>query len=435
MTGAAATGWRPELLITAPSVAPGPDELAEIRLATIGIGWGSAAVTVDPATAAAAHDAGWIVIRDPEGAAVAALRTEPTDAIGRLTGTAVDVDGGDPGPFGMLRRRPTEIDMPGCIAVIGHNPPDGAAMTAITTSTSAVLFVVLDGPRRHPGPHLPDSVRAARELATSLRGIGRSAEVIVLPAPEYGDARDAQLRESIGVAYRADTVRPSHTADRRALLDALDRPDSPTAGNLHTSDVLADLPAPSRAAWRRFRPPRSRRGLALMFTGLSGSGKSTIARALVQALTEDGTRRVTLLDGDVVRNLLSAGLGFSRADRDLNILRIGFVAAEIVRHGGIAVCAPIAPFAETRRKVRDMVTAQGDFILVHVATPLEVCERRDRKGLYARARSGEIPEFTGISSPYEEPDDADLVIDTSSISTTDAVNKVHDVLRRGGWTP
>ena len=146
---------------------------------------------------------------------------------------------------------------------------------------------------------------------------------------------------------------------------------------------------------RRARPPRAERGFVLFLTGLSGSGKSTIARDLRDALAERGDRRVSLLDGDLVRQLLSAGLTFSRADRDLNIARIGYVAAEIARHGGIAICAPIAPFAAARARVRQMVSGVGDFLLIHVATPVEVCEPRDRKGLYAKARAGLIRQFTG----------------------------------------
>ncbi|MFD0470107.1 adenylyl-sulfate kinase [Nonomuraea thailandensis] len=180
--------------------------------------------------------------------------------------------------------------------------------------------------------------------------------------------------------------------------------------------------------------PPHRRGLVVFFTGLSGSGKSTIARGLRDALLELGSRTVTYLDGDVVRHLLSKGLTFSKQDRDLNIRRIGFVAAEAARHGGLAVCAPIAPYAATREEVREMVESVGaDFLLVHVATPLEECERRDRKGLYAKARAGLIPEFTGVSDPYEEPDDADLVIDTTHISIEAAVSRVLDTLKSGGW--
>ncbi len=172
----------------------------------------------------------------------------------------------------------------------------------------------------------------------------------------------------------------------------------------------------------------------LFFTGLSGSGKSTLARALMDRLLEQGGRTVTSLDGDVVRRHLSAGLTFSKADRETNIRRIGWVAAEISRHGGVAVCSPIAPFDETREQVREMVEdAGGAFFLVHVATPLEECERRDRKGLYAKARRGEIPEFTGISSPYEEPDDAAVRVDTTGRTIDDALDDVLTGLREAGY--
>ncbi len=171
----------------------------------------------------------------------------------------------------------------------------------------------------------------------------------------------------------------------------------------------------------------------LFLTGLSGSGKSTIARDLADVLAERSDRQVSLLDGDLVRHLLSAGLTFSRADRDLNIARIGFVAAEIARHGGIAICAPIAPFATARAQVRRMVSEAGDFFLIYVATPVEVCEARDRKGLYAKARAGIISQFTGVSDPYEEPGDADLVIDTSAMGRQEAVQAVLKLLTSGGW--
>jgi sulfate adenylyltransferase len=142
---------------------------------------------------------------------------------------------------------------------------------------------------------------------------------------------------------------------------------------------------------------------------------------------------VSLLDGDLVRQLLSAGTAFSRADRDLNIARIGFVAAEVARHGGIAICAPIAPYAAARARVRQMVSEVGDFFLIYVATPIEVCEQRDRKGLYAKARAGLIDQFTGVSDPYEEPADAELIIDTSKVSRTEAVQAVLSILTTGGW--
>jgi sulfate adenylyltransferase len=187
------------------------------------------------------------------------------------------------------------------------------------------------------------------------------------------------------------------------------------------------------SALRRWRPPRATRGLVVLFTGLSGSGKSTLARGLTTALRARG-RTVSLLDGDRVRRLLSAGLGFDHAARDLNVRRIGFVAAEVARHGGIAVCAPIAPYAESRAAVRAMAREVGDFVLVHVGTPLEECERRDVKGLYARARAGQIEHFTGVSDPYEAPTDADITLDTTQLTEQEGVARVVGFLDEGGWS-
>ncbi|MEM9392842.1 MAG: bifunctional sulfate adenylyltransferase/adenylylsulfate kinase [Pseudomonadota bacterium] len=159
-------------------------------------------------------------------------------------------------------------------------------------------------------------------------------------------------------------------------------------------------------------PPRAQQGFTVFFTGLSGSGKSTVANALLTKLMEMGDRPVTLLDGDVVRKHLSSELGFSKEHRDINIRRIGYVASEITKNGGIAICAPIAPYAATRRSVREMIEGFGAFVEVHVATSLEECERRDRKGLYKLAREGKIKEFTGISDPYEAPEAPELLLDT-----------------------
>ena len=175
---------------------------------------------------------------------------------------------------------------------------------------------------------------------------------------------------------------------------------------------------------RRTSPARSKQGFTVFFTGLSGSGKSTIANALMVKLMEMGGRPVTLLDGDVVRKHLSSELGFSKEHRDLNIKRIGYVASEITKNGGIAICAPIAPYTATRRAVREMVEAFGAFIEVHVATSLEECERRDRKGLYKLARDGKIKEFTGISDPYEAPTKAELVVDTENVDVDHCAHQV-----------
>lgn len=184
---------------------------------------------------------------------------------------------------------------------------------------------------------------------------------------------------------------------------------------------------------RRSHPVRGRQGVTVFFTGLSGAGKSTMARVLLSKLLEIGDRTVTLLDGDIVRKHLSSELGFSRVHRDLNIQRIGFVASEITKHGGIAICAPIAPYRETRRKVRAMVEAHGGFVEVHAATSLEICESRDRKGLYAKARAGLIKEFTGISDPYEAPEHAELVIDTCDCTPLEAAQMIITRLEAEGF--
>jgi sulfate adenylyltransferase len=184
---------------------------------------------------------------------------------------------------------------------------------------------------------------------------------------------------------------------------------------------------------RQSGPPRHRQGFTVFFTGLSGAGKSTIANALLEKFLEMGGRPVTLLDGDIVRRHLSSELGFSKEHRDINIRRIGFVASEITKNGGIAICAPIAPYDSVRKEVRAMIEPLGGMILVHVATPLEVCEARDRKGLYAKARAGIIKEFTGISDPYEEPADADVFIDTTDVTPGEAVQQIILHLERDGY--
>jgi len=184
---------------------------------------------------------------------------------------------------------------------------------------------------------------------------------------------------------------------------------------------------------RKSSPPRHRQGFTVFFTGLSGSGKSTIANVLLVKLLEMGGRPVTLLDGDLVRKHLSSELGFSKEHRDINIRRIGFVASEITKNGGIALCAPIAPYDKTRKDVRAMVERVGGFELVHIATPVETCETRDRKGLYAKARAGILKEFTGISDPYEAPADAEVVIDTTDTTPEEAAQQILLHLEKEGY--
>jgi len=255
-----------------------------------------------------------------------------------------------------------------------------------------------NGPLELPG--VPIGVISAGEWAYDPRSEVWRPRALIEPGAEQGELTDSELG---------------------ALLDS-------------GAEIPAWFTPPSVAReLRRARPPRAERGLAVFFTGLSGSGKSTIARGLAEALIERGDRTVSLLDGDQVRHLLSAGLTFSRADRDLNIARIGYVAAEVARHGGIAICAPIAPYAQARATARELVTEVGDFLLIYISTPVDVCAARDRKGLYAKARAGLIQGFTGVSDPYEEPRDADLVLDTSAMTRQQAVDAVLKLLVTGGW--
>ncbi len=203
----------------------------------------------------------------------------------------------------------------------------------------------------------------------------------------------------------------SGTELRRRLREGLDIPEW-----FSFPEVVTQL--------RKTSPARDKQGFTVFFTGLSGSGKSTIANALMVKLMEMGGRPVTLLDGDVVRKHLSSELGFSKEHRDINIKRIGYVASEITKNGGIAICAPIAPYTATRRAVREMIESYGAFIEVHVATSVEECEKRDRKGLYKLAREGKIKEFTGISDPYEIPSKAELVLQTEGLEVDHCAHQV-----------
>ncbi|MER7502070.1 adenylyl-sulfate kinase [Nonomuraea pusilla] len=337
-----------------------------------------------------------VTLLDPEGTPLAVLTVAAQEPDGLTSGPVRGLGAPEHGPFARLRRTPAEVaeQLGGrpALAVTMRGPLDDLSEVAATAKELDAAILLLPLAYGEEGPAV---VRAALRAAEQLPA---GTLVVSVPlAPREEPEIDLELREHVAANYGA----AEHLAGPEPV---------------------------------RIPGPPHRRGLVVFFTGLSGSGKSTIARGLRDALLELGTRAVTHLDGDVVRRLLSQGLTFSRADRDLNIRRIGFVAAEVARHGGLAVCAPIAPYATTRQEVREMVeSVGGDFLLVHVATPLEECERRDRKGLYAKARAGLIPEFTGVSDPYEEPDDADLVIDTTHISIEAAVARVLGALRSGGW--
>ncbi|HEX5513494.1 MAG TPA: bifunctional sulfate adenylyltransferase/adenylylsulfate kinase [Gammaproteobacteria bacterium] len=236
-------------------------------------------------------------------------------------------------------------------------------------------------------------------------------EVVPFEMMVYVANKDTYLPES-EVEEGDQVLNISGTEFRRRMREGADIPEW-----FGYREVVEEL--------RKTFPPRNKQGFTVFFTGLSGSGKSTIANALMIKLMEIGGRQVTVLDGDLVRKNLSSELGFSKEHRDLNILRIGYVASEITKNGGVAICCPIAPYSETRRKVREMIEeVGGGFIEVHVATPLEECERRDRKGLYAKARQGLIKNFTGIDDPYEEPETPELRIDTTDCSVDEAAQRV-----------
>ncbi|NPC97286.1 adenylyl-sulfate kinase [Nocardioides sp. zg-DK7169] len=355
-------------------------------------------LTLSPEVDEAATAAGGVELVDPEGLPLARV-TVPGGQVEALTHAQF-------GPFRRLYLDPATVRA----SYAGRTfvPVTDALTRAQLETLRAAGPVVLLALVGHGTPLLsPVALLRATLRAADLLD---DAAVVAVPLASRGDAT---LDHELGLQVVANYA----GADRV----------------LGLSDDNGELPASVAEVVDFDQPPTERQGLVLFFTGLSGSGKSTLARALMDRLLEQGTRTVTSLDGDVVRRNLSAGLTFSKADRETNIRRIGWVAAEISRHGGVAVCSPIAPFDETRQQVRAMVDeAGGAFFLVHVATPLEECERRDRKGLYAKARRGEIPEFTGISSPYEVPDDADVVVDTTGRTIDAALDDVLTALRASG---
>jgi sulfate adenylyltransferase len=277
--------------------------------------------------------------------------------------------------------------------------------------------------RDHAGPGLDSRGRpfyaplAAQELAARYADeIGVTIlpfeELVYLPDEERYVAASAVPPGARTLTLSGTQVREEYLAQGRALPAWFTRPE--------TAAILAES-----------FPPRHRQGCCVWFTGLSGAGKSTIAEALVALLLERG-RQSTLLDGDVVRTHLSQGLGFSRADRDANVRRIGFVAAEVARHGGVAVCAAVSPYRATRNEVRHMVGAER-FVEVFVDTPLAVCEQRDLKGLYARARRGELPGFTGIDDPYEPPVNPELRLLTEEVSAERCARQIVALLEERGY--
>lgn len=376
-----------------------------------------------------------IALRDDEGATIASLAVTETWAEGDtrlIAGDVRPVEGITHSDFRAHRLTPDDVRKlaadRGWSRLLAYQPTHFVTQEQI--EALLVQARALDAPLLlqplHGAHHVGDPEWYARARSAVLvagvleEDLGSDAFVLVLtPNPDDNDAA-ARIARNYGATHLAVDGNPP--ADVAGL----------TVVTLPTPR-MATLPPAVAAELAALRPPPDRAGLTLFFTGYSGSGKSTVAKAVAARLLEIGPRRVTLLDGDVVRRNLSSELTFSREHRDVNIRRIGYVAAEVTRHGGVAICAPIAPYDATRKAVREMVQAYGGFVLVFVATPLEVCEARDRKGLYARARAGDLPEFTGISDPYEVPEDAELILDTTHGTADDAAEDVLAYLRDKGW--
>ncbi|MGO1410594.1 MAG: adenylyl-sulfate kinase [Microbacterium sp.] len=328
-----------------------------------------------------------VMLHDAEGTDVAELRADDVDVV-------------PPHPAG--------------VAQIGTGTaPDLPGETLVSGAVSA---------RRPLGHRDRTELRAAAGFARVRRAVLVTGAV---PEPEdagWDGAGPVIVLDRGDSSALAVAVARVEDAGRRAVV--MPSPSDPAS----VRDVAEQLIADRVDVWETAIPASP--GCAILLTGLSGSGKSTISKLLVERLAETDERTTTLLDGDEVRLILSKGLGFSREDRMLNVQRIGWVASLVARHGGIAVCAPIAPYEAMRREMRERVEQHGRFLLVHVSTPVSVCAERDRKGLYAEAAAGEIAEFTGISDPYQIPSDADLTIDAAVVAPDDAVTQILEAMHR-----
>lgn len=300
------------------------------------------------------------------------------------------------------------------LAMRGAGPREALWHAIIRRNFGCTDFIVESEHASPPGPAAGSdefySSRAAQELACEHES---ELGISIFPADRLGYSPKARRYVPVGGAGAPEEeTMPFGDADLAARISHEEEvPDWFTY-----PEVIERL--------RTVYPPPREQGITLFFTGLSGSGKSTLAKIMYGKFIEEGRRSVTLLDGDIVRHHLSSELGFSKAHRDINVRRIGFVASEIAKNGGVAICAPIAPYTGTRRHVREMVEAHGAMIEIYVCTPLEVCEVRDRKGLYAKARKGIIPEFTGISDPYEVPEQPELTIDTTGLTPMQAAQEI-----------
>jgi sulfate adenylyltransferase len=314
----------------------------------------------------------------------------------------------------------------GAVAVVVDEPPartdvDRLVASATRAGVSRLVVVVPVERRQRPSGEVGWSglTRAAWAAADAVAEAAPDRTVVRLAIPWPPDAAPDLSAGGVGPVAR---IGEGRTDAEAATIAAADRVSGADLDALYPPASARELRAATGSGGT------AGPGAVVFFTGLSGSGKSTIARALADELADDGPRRVTLLDGDEVRQHLSRGLGFDAESREINVDRIAWVAALVAAHGGIAVAAPIAPFDAGRRNARALAAGHGAFLLVWIDTPLAVCEARDRKGLYARARAGEVAEFTGISSPYEPPGDAEVVIDTTQVDVAEAVRRIRGAL-------
>ena len=401
-----------------PQFAPSARELDDVELLRMGVlspldrfeESAEVALVVPAEVARWGRERGGIELTDPEGVPLAIVQVERTypargDDVG-VVGRVTALPGTVSRPFGHLYVPPSvpRTELPDdTVTLVLEAPPTAADLEELDARLGSVppLFLVLAGHGRAPQMSTPGLLRTAMTVAGRYSG----SRVVAVPAARRdGVRRDRLFKEAVAEAYAPG---PEILFAKRS----------------------GDLDPEVAAVVAADRPEGTDQGVVLLFTGLSGSGKSTIAQSLHNRLVESAARTVSFLDGDRVRRNLSRGLTFSREDRETNIERIGWVAAEAARHGGFAICSPIAPFERTRTFVREQAHQVGAaFVLIYVATPLEECERRDRKGLYGRARRGEIEHFTGISSPYEVPTDADLVIDTTGRTLEGELDEVLDHL-------
>lgn len=358
-------------------------------------GWQATATLALPLeTCQAGHSAGIVTLTDADNTPLARLDVSDTEVRDQETGWVA----GNLTPLG----RP-------------EHPPARALRLTVPVDLSTHTVALFSG--RVDAAGILRAVHAAEGSALALIGVADHA---------HPDSDVAIMHELRRAAAELPNAQAWYLA-APALSDETDAAESARMA-LDAMGVVAPLD------FRR-EAERSNNGAVVLLTGLSGAGKSTVARAFVEAIRACGAHRPVLLDGDDVRHELSAGLGFGREDRERNLTRIAWVAGRVAEAGGLAVCAPIAPFETSRSAMRAKVEPAAPFLVVYISTPLEVAEARDRKGLYKRARAGLIPDFTGIDSPYEEPIDPDLAIDTSHRTVDECVAALFDLLAMRGILP